>query len=96
MTNVNPVTKNKVDRDIKRMANDIKAMMGRCSHLSAFLEGLTAEKMTEIGYDATDQAYISSFRVAMNNIVLMYQNQDKVGTDNPQYFIEFMSDALVY
>lgn len=93
---LNPQTKASIQSTVKTIANEVKRCMGRWEDMSDFLEGITADDLTALGFNGTDQAYLGSYKVALKNIVLMYQNQAKVGTDNPQYFIELLADPLVF
>ena len=93
---LNPQTKASIQSTIKTIANEVKRCMERWEDMSTFLEGITADDLTALGFSGTDQAYLGSYKVALKNLVLMYQNQAKVGTDNPQYFIELLADPLVF
>lgn len=93
---LNPQTKSGVQGTVKTIANEIKRCMERWEDMGAYLEGLSSDDLTTLGFSGTDQAYLGSFRVAIQNVVRMYQNEAKVGTDNPQYFIEILADPLVF
>ncbi|WP_028319353.1 hypothetical protein [Desulfobulbus elongatus] len=93
---LNPITKQTVQGTVKTVANEIKRCMERWEDLAGWLDGLTAEDLTILGIGETDQAYLGSFRLAVKNLTLMYQNQDKIGTDNPQHFVELLADPLVF
>jgi hypothetical protein len=94
--NLNPQTQAGITGTTKTVANEVKRCMMRWRNYADFLEGLTADDLTALGFDGTDQAYLGSFRVALKNVTLMYENQAKLGTDDPSYFIEILSDPMVF
>lgn len=96
LLNLNPMTKDVLQGTVKTIANEVKRCMERWEDMAAFLEGKTAEDLTTLGFDTTDQAYLGSFKVGLQNVVRMYKNETKVGTDSPQYFIEMLADPLVF
>lgn len=96
LLDLNPQTKTSVQQTVKTIANEVKRCMDRWENMADYLAGLTGDDLTALGFNATDQAYLGSFKVALKNVVLMYQNEEKVGTDDPQYFIEILSDPLVF
>lgn len=96
LLDLNPMTKATLQGTVKTVANEIKRCMERWEDMGAYLDGLTADDLTALGFNGTDQAYLGSFKVALQNVVRMYQNDAKVGTDDPQYFIEILADPLVF
>jgi hypothetical protein len=93
---LNPVTKERVQGTVKTIANEVKRCIERWEDMEQWLAGLTSEDLNALGIDATSQAYLGSFRVALGNMVRAYRNEEKVGADEPQLFIEAFADPLVF
>jgi hypothetical protein len=103
LLNVNPMTKSQYQSTLKTIMNECKRCIIRWDEYVQAMDRLTDAEMKalpvaqgEPSYNDTDVAYIRSALGGLKNVVRHYHNQEKLGTDDPSYFIEFIADPIVF
>ena len=98
-----PTTKATFQGNLKTLMNEIKRCTIRWDEYVQWCATFTDSELEALpmaagdtAFSAQDIAYIRSAILGMKNVVHAYHNEDKEGTDSPEYFIEMIADAVVF
>jgi hypothetical protein len=87
-------TKTELTRMMQDICGECDSRMFRWKSFADKLDGITDAELTAMGYSSTEIAYIRSAGVALKNIELRYRNQAPANSDDPSYFIRYMTRML--
>lgn len=88
-------SKAEMDSILQSYATECERYMVRWKMFGDKMDTLLDADLTAMGYTTEQVAYIRSFVIALKNIELKYRNQAPLNTDDPSYFVKFMSRVQV-
>ena len=97
------VNKQSFNKVLITLANDIYTIIGECSEVKAYLDGLTDDDLGAmlpdatggtVGFSAETIAYMRTFGVALLNMVEAYNNTTKTGSASPAYITNIMKNPV--
>ena len=68
LTELNPITASQLNQMNKNIANEVDRSLERWMDYADYLDTLTSQDLTTLGYGAESIAYIGSFRLALLNM----------------------------
>jgi len=87
--------KAEMDSILQSTATECERYMMRWKSFGDKMDTLLDADLTGMGYTSEQVAYIRSFVIALKNVELRYRNQSPLNSDDPSYFVKFMSRVQV-
>jgi hypothetical protein len=91
----NLVTKQDIQQSACAAANEIERSMLRWKYFADKINTISGEDLTALGLDADYQAYLSTLRVAILNLELLYRHQTPLNSDDPSYVVKLFAQLNV-
>lgn len=84
-----------IRQSAQSIATEIERSMLRWKYFADKLNTISAADFTTMGLSEDYQTYLGSLRVALENIVLKYQNATPLNSDDPSYLVKLFASMNV-